>query len=71
MEELVITPSTVVLLAIILVGVVFAVRRLVRRGPCDCGDHCGEGGCHGGAKRSSCCAAADKMVEDMNARLKG
>ena len=54
MEALDLTPSTIILLAIICGCVVLAVRRLVKRGMCDCGDHCEEGGCRG----CSGCASA-------------
>lgn len=71
MQELTWSPATVVLLLVIIAGIVLAVRRLFRRGLCDCNDHCGDEGCagchgkaaaaHGGAK-PSCCAAAEDMV---------
>ncbi len=54
MEALEFTPATIILLAIICGCVVLAVRRLMKRGMCDCGDHCEEGGCHG----CSGCASA-------------
>ena len=54
MEALDLTPSTIILLAIICGCVVLAVRRLMKRGMCDCGDHCEEGGCRG----CSGCASA-------------
>lgn len=38
MLELTMTPSTIILLVIILAAAVLAVRRLVHRGMCDCGD---------------------------------
>lgn len=58
------TPATVILLIIIAVGVVFAVRRLVRRGMCDCDDHCGDSGC--AKKGCSHCSAAEDMVKNMD-----
>jgi hypothetical protein len=42
MQEITFSPSTVVFLVIILIGVFFAVRRLVTHGTCDCHDHCGD-----------------------------
>lgn len=72
MQELTFSPATIILLAIILVGVFFALRRLHRRGACDCDDHCGDCG-HKGTKSakgaaSSCphCQAADDMVSAMS-----
>ena len=62
MQELVITPSTLVFLGIILVLAARAVHRLVKRGTCDCHDHC-DGGC-------STCGAVDDMVKNMEAAAK-
>ena len=68
MQELVITPSTIVFLGIILVLAALAVHRLVKRGACDCNDHCG-GSCHG--SNSGCsCSAVDDMVKNMEAAAK-
>ena len=67
---------TIVLLAIVAAWTVWAVRRLIGRGMCDCHDSCdgcsakalgkvasdGEGGC-------ACCSAADDMVARMEASL--
>lgn len=78
MQELTITPSTVILLLVILALAALAVRRLFKRGMCDCGDHC-EGCSHrkgapsGGAfagtgtSGGACahCSAADDMVKRM------
>lgn len=62
---------TIVLLALIVAWAVWAVRRIMGRGLCDCGDHCGDGGCSSCSSCSSgsCagCSAADKMVADMGA----
>lgn len=73
MEALSFTPSTVILLAIILACIVLAVRRLLKRGMCDCGDHCEEGGCHG---CKGCASASDQgqskgcpVAEDMVRKL--
>lgn len=57
MLELTMTPSTVILLAGILAAAVLAVRRLVKRGMCDCGDgNEASGGCAHCAKK---CAGTD------------
>lgn len=63
MQELALTPATVILLAVIIVLAVLAVRRLLKRGACDCSDHCG-GSCHEG--KGGCGAVADmvKKMED-------
>lgn len=58
--------STVVVALIVAALAVLAVRRLLSRGMCDCNDHCdcsSSGGCSG-------CAAADKMVADMERAAK-
>lgn len=74
MQELIFTPSTAVLLAVILVCAFFAIRRLVKRGMCDCNEHCGDS-CHGcSAKKGNAeckgCGAADAMVASMNDSFK-
>lgn len=52
MQELALTPATVVLLLVIVGCAVLAVRRLLHRGLCDCDDHCsGCEGCQGAEKR--------------------
>lgn len=56
MQELTLNAPTIALLAVILALTVLAVRRMARRGLCDCGDHCGDGGCAG---CSGCGAAKD------------
>lgn len=67
MQEMTITPSTLALLSIILALAALAVRRLVKRGACDCHDHCD--GCHG-ASGGCGCGAADAMVRAMEAAAK-
>ena len=49
MRELVLNPVTVLLLLAIVACAVLAVRRMLRRGLCDCNDHCDTGcsGCAG------------------------
>lgn len=49
LQEIAMTPSTAMLVALISVGAFLAIRRMTRRGLCDCSDHC-EGCPH---KRSS------------------
>ena len=58
MQDLALNLPTVVILAVIAALAVLAVRRMTRRGLCDCGDHCGDG--RGAAARSGCagCSAA-------------
>ena len=68
MQDLGITPSTIVFLGIILVLAALAIHRLVKRGACDCSDHCG-GSCH--SSKSGCnCGAVDDMVKNMEAAAK-
>lgn len=61
------TPATIALGLIMVVLIVMAVRRLLRRGTCDCHDHCdaskGSVGCAG-------CGVADKLVADMERAAK-
>ena len=66
MQELGITPSTIILLAIIIACAVLAIRRLRKRGMCDCDDHCG--GCSKKAAGGECpsCKAAETMVAHMD-----
>ena len=42
MQELSLNFPTVVILLVILALAVLAIRRMTRRGLCDCGDHCGD-----------------------------
>ena len=46
MQELGLNLPTVIILVVIAALAVLAIRRMTRRGLCDCGDHC-EGGCSG------------------------
>ena len=57
------TPATVVVGLLIVAAMVWAVRRLTRRGLCDCKDHCGSASC-------SHCGAVDRMVKDMEQAAK-
>lgn len=70
LQEIAITPATVVLMLLIAAWVVWAVRRVLGRGMCDCHDHCGDGGCCG--KRGGCggCGAVGEMVKNMEATAK-
>lgn len=55
-------PSAIILL-IIGVAMVLAVRRMRRKGLCDCDEKCGDsGGCAG-------CNAVDNMIADMEQRV--
>lgn len=65
MQEIVLTPTSLVFLALIAVWAIWAVRRLVKRGPCDCGDHCGD--CDRRARSGGpCrCEVVDVMVKKM------
>lgn len=56
MQELSLNFPTVVILLVILALAVLAIRRMTRRGLCDCGDHCGDG--EGGCAGCSHCAPA-------------
>ena len=56
-QELEITPATVILVLIIIALAVLAIRRMTRRGLCDCHDDKCEGGC--------ACGSVDKMVANM------
>lgn len=67
MQELTWNLPTVILLGIIIVLAVLAVRRMRRRGLCDCGDHCGDESCEGCAG----CTAAKTMVKSMDEAAAG
>lgn len=68
MQDLALNFPTIVLLLVIAALAVLVVRRMVRKGLCDCGDHCGDGGgcagCAGCSSAAECpsCEAAAKMV---------
>lgn len=63
MQELSLNFPTVVILLVILALAVLAIRRMTRRGLCDCGD--GEGGCAG----CSHCASAVRPI--VSSRING
>ena len=63
MQELGLNLPTVIILVVIAALAVLAIRRMTRRGLCDCGDHC-EGGCSG-------CAAAESRAAAMEKAAKG
>lgn len=56
LQELSLNFPTVVIVLVILALAVLAIRRMTRRGLCDCGDHCGDG--EGGCAGCSHCASA-------------
>lgn len=66
MQDLGLNVSTVILLIIILALAVLAIRRMTRRGLCDCGGDCDGGSCHG----CSSCSAVDDMVKSMDEAAK-
>jgi hypothetical protein len=62
MQDLALNVPTVIILLVIAALAVLAVRRMVRKGLCDCGGKDEDGSCdccHG-------CSAANTMVESMN-----
>ena len=74
LQELTITPSTIIVLAVVLLCAIWAVRRLFKKGLCDCHDGCE--GCSGRKKKfsgkSDCshCGAVESMISNMEASLK-
>ena len=73
LQELTLTPATIVIALLVIAWAVWAVRRLTKRGMCDCGDKC-DGCSKRGAKnhaKSACkgCSAADDMVARMESSL--
>lgn len=77
MLPLEISPATVIIGLVIVALAVLAVRRLMRRGTCDCHDHgggpakggCAAGGCAGCAGCTGC-GAADALVADLERAAK-
>lgn len=69
MQELSLNFPTVVILLVILALAVLAIRRMTRRGLCDCGDHCGDG--EGGCIGCSHCASAGRSDVSGAARVAG
>lgn len=74
MQEIALTPSTIALLLLIGLLAALAIWRLVRRGMCDCGDHCDSGACQHCAQARQCdpakgCPAAADAVSKMHSRL--
>lgn len=74
MQEIALTPSTIMLILLIGALAALAVWRLVRRGMCDCGDHCGSGACQHCARARQCdpvkgCPAAADAVSKMRSHL--
>ena len=78
LQEFTLTPATIVIAVLVIAWVVWAIRRLTRRGMCDCGDKC-DGCSHkvrsAGANKASAsaacshCSAADDMVARMESSL--
>lgn len=78
MQEISFNFPTIAILVVIAALAVLSIRRMTRRGLCDCGDHCGdgEGGCAGCSHCAStagapmpaeelppCCQAAQRMAD--------
>lgn len=64
-------PATIVIGLLLVAGMVLAVRRLMKRGTCDC-----RGQSDATAKRSGCagcagCGAVDSMVANMECQVSG
>lgn len=57
------TPSTAIVGLLVVAAMAWAVRRIVRRGLCDCKDHCGSASC-------TRCHAVDRMVKEMEKAAK-
>lgn len=65
-----VNPATLLVLASLIALAVLAVRRLMARGMCDCGDHCGSecGGCSGSCGGcAGSCGPAEHMVANLSA----
>ena len=70
LQEFVITPATIIVALVIAALAFLAIRRLVKRGMCDCGDHCDSGYCSAcshkkGSNACKTCSAANDMVARM------
>lgn len=71
MREIIMTPGSIAMLALLATWAVWACRRMTRRGLCDCSDKCGDGcgGCCSGSAGCSC-PAAEKMAADLEKALR-
>lgn len=74
LQELTLTPATIIIVLLVIAWAVWAIRRLIRRGMCDCGDKCD--GCSAKSGKAdapaSCphCSAVNDMVAHMESSLR-
>lgn len=69
MLEITMTPSSWILLAIIAACTTLAIRRLIKRGMCDCGDHRDDGGICAHCKKHCASSKDCSAISDMLARM--
>ena len=69
-QDLVMTPATIVVALVIAALAFLAIRRLVRRGMCDCGDHCDGCSKKKGSNACKTCSAAESMAARMEKEVK-
>ena len=75
LQEFAFTPATLIAVLVIVALSFLAIRRLLKRGMCDCGDHCDGCSKKKGGNACKMCSAANDMVarmeKDADMRLGG
>lgn len=69
MQDLGISPATIIVAFVLCVLMVFVVRRMLRRGSCDCGGRCAKSSKHSGCSCADC-EPAQTMVKDIDKAMK-
>ena len=71
LQEITMSPATLLVIAAIIAWIVWAVRRLIGKGLCDCHDACDGCSKRMTSKRQECphCDAVESMILNMEASL--